>query len=196
MKLQKLALAGSALLVAVTPVIASAASATANTTINATVADVISITTSGTVAISLTPTTGGVVSSASDTVTVNSNRTTGYNLKISDSDSNANLVSSGNTMTPHSGTFASPTALTSGKWGYRIVGVGGFTATAYSAESNNGSSSSTWAGVSVLASPVTVKTTSSPATNDVTTVWYAAKADSTQPNGTYTDTVTYTATNN
>ena len=196
MRLKRIVLAGSTLVVALSPVFASAAAQSTNTVLNATVNDVISIATSTTVAISLTPTAGGVVSSASDTVTVNSNRTTGYNLKISASDATANLTSGANTFTPSAGTFASPTTLANGTWGYRIVNAGGFGATAYSAEANNASSTSTWAGMPVLASPTTVKTTGTTATNDVTTVWYGAKAASTQPNGTYTDTVTYTATNN
>lgn len=63
----------SVVALAASPFVASAAVDTQNTTINATINAVISMTTSGTVAISLTPTGSGVVSSASDTVTVNTN---------------------------------------------------------------------------------------------------------------------------
>ena len=182
--------------VVVSPAIASAASQSANTTVNAAVGAAISISTSTTVNISLTPTSGGVVSSASDTVLVSTNNTAGYNLTLADSDATTNLVSGSDTITAHAGTFASPTALTAGKWGYRIVSAGGFGATAYSAESNNGTSTSTWAGVPATGSAQTVKTTATTATNDSTTVWYGAKVDTSQPNGTYTDTVTYTATTN
>lgn len=181
---------------AVTPVVASAASQTANTTINANVGSAISITTSTTVTVNLTPTAGGVVSSSSDTVTVNTNNATGYNLTLADSDTNTNLVSGGNNIAAHSGTFASPTVLSNNTWGYRIVGVGGFGGTAYSGEANQGSSTSTWAGVPSSASPTTVKTTGTSASNDTTTVWYGVNATSSQPNGTYSDTVTYTATTN
>ena len=183
-------------MLASTPVIASAASDSSTTTVSATVSAVISISTSSTVSISLTPTSGGVVSSASDTVTVSTNNTAGYNLTLADSDATTSLASGGNTITAHGGTFASPTALTAGKWGYRIVSAGGFGGTAYTAETNNGSSSSTWAGVPATGSAQTVKSTGSTATNDTTTVWYGAKVDTSQPNGTYTDTVTYTATTN
>lgn len=181
---------------AITPVVASAASQTANTTINANVGSAISITTSTTVTINLTPTAGGVVSSSSDTVTVNTNNATGYNLTLADSDTNTNLVSGGNNIAAHSGTFASPTTLANNTWGYRIVNAGGFGAGAYSGETNQASSTSTWAGVPSSASPTTVKTTGSSASNDVTTVWYGVNATSSQANGTYTDTVTYTATTN
>lgn len=176
------------------PVVASAA--TASTTINATLDTSISVGTSSTVAVSVTPTSGGVVSSNSDSVSVSTNDTLGYTLTLSDSDTNTNLVSGGNNIAAHAGTQASPTALASNKWGYRIVGVGGFGAGAYSAETNNGSSTSTWAGVPSSATPNTIKTTSTTASNDATTVWYGVNATSSQANGTYTDTVTYTATAN
>jgi hypothetical protein len=181
---------------AVVPVVASAATQSANTTVTANVGSAISITTSTTVTVSVTPTSGGVVSSSSDTVTVNTNNETGYNLTLADSDTNTNLVSGGNNVAAHAGTFASPTALANNTWGYRIVGAGGFGAGAYSGETNQASSTSTWAGVPSSASPTTVKTTGSTASNDVTTVWYGVNATSSQPNGTYSDTVTYTATTN
>ncbi len=105
-------------------------------------------------------------------------------------------MSGGNTIAPHAGTQASPTALANNTWGYRVVNTGGFGATAYSAETNNGSSSSTWAGVPATGSANTLKTTATTASADVTTVWYAVKATSAQPSGTYSDVVTYTATTN
>lgn len=189
-------LALTALGTAALPVVASAATQTANTTINANIGSAISVTTSTTIAINATPTAGGVVSSVSDTVTVNTNNGTGYTLTLADADTNTNLVSGSDTIAAHSGTFAAPTALANGTWGYRIVGAGGFGGTAYSAESNNGSSTSTWAGVPSSAAPTTIKTTASAAANDTTTVWYGTRVSSAQPNGTYTDTVTYTATTN
>ncbi len=178
------------------PIIASAATQSSNTTINATVGSVISVSTGGTVAISLTPTAGGVVSSASDTVTVNTNNATGYTLTLADADATTSLASGGNTISAHTGTQASPTALASNHWGYRIVNVGGFGASAYSAETNNTSSSSTWAGVPATGAANTIKTTATTASGDTTTVWYGVKATSAQPSGTYSDTVTYTATTN
>jgi predicted secreted protein len=196
MRVKKLLLGLSPLALAVTPVMASAATQTGNTTVNATIASVISMTTSGTVTIGLTPSAGGAVSSASDTVTVNTNNTSGYNLKLSASDGTNTLTSGGNTLAAHAGTYGSPTALANGTWGYRIVSQGGFGATAYSAEASNSSSSSTWAGVPTSAAPTTVKTTGAVASNDVTTVWYGIRATTSQPNGTYTDIVTYTATTN
>ena len=181
--------------VALSPAIVGAASSTANTTINATVATAISITSSSTVSVSLTPTSGGVVSSNSDTVTVNTNNGTGYTLTFADSDTNTNLVSGSDNIAAHAGTQAAPTALASNRWGYAVAALGGFDAS-YATETNAASSTTKWAGVPSSAAPNTLKTTSATATNDVTTVWYAAKATTAQPSGTYTDQVTYTATSN
>lgn len=192
----KVAGALSVLAVLVSPMVAAAATTSQNTTINATIGSTISMTTSATVPIALTPTSGGVVSSGSDTVSVSTNNSTGYALTLADGDTNTSLVNGANTIAAHTGTFASPTALAANTWGYRVVGAGGFGATAYSAETNNGSSTSTWAGVPSSASPQQLKSTSSTASGDTTAVWYGVKVDTTKPNGVYTDTVTYTATTN
>ncbi len=201
MKIKRIIPAVAAMAVIVTPVVGSAASDDADTTINATINEVISISTSSTVTLNLTPTSGGVVSSGSDTVTVSTNRTTGYNLAVNDSDATTTLASGGNDLTAHSGTKTSPTALTNGTWGFAVatgttgIGTNGFDAS-YSTETNNGSSTSKWAGMPASGSPMMIKTTAAAASNDTTTVWYAAKANASQPNGTYTGTVTYTATTN
>lgn len=186
----------AAILAVGAPIAASAASSNASTTINATVGSVISISSGPTVSISLTPTAGGVVSSASDTVSVSTNNSAGYALSLANGDATTNLVNGGNTIAAHAGTQASPTALAANTWGYRVVGAGGFGASAYSAETNNGSSSSTWAGVPATGTPNTIKTTASTASGDTTTVWYGVRANSSKAGGTYSDTVTYTATTN
>ncbi len=184
------------LAVLVTPALVSAASQTAGTTITASVAAVISVSSGSTVNIALTPTAGGVVSSASDIVSVSTNATTGYTLTMSNGDTTTNLTSGANTITAHAGTQGTPTALAANTWGYRVVSVGGFGAGAYSAETNAGSSTSTWAGVPSSAAPNTLKTTATTATADTTTVWYGVKATSAKAAGNYTDTVTYTAVTN
>lgn len=197
--LSTIRLAASALIltgVMISPAIASAAASnTAGTTINASVGASISVTTATTINLSLTPTAGGVVSSASDSVVVNTNNATGYMLTLADGDANVNLSSGGNTIGAHSGTQASPTALAANKWGYAVANTGGFDGS-YSAETNNTSSVSKWAGMPAIGSPTQLKNTSGIATNDTTIVWYGVKATSAQPNGTYSDTVTYTATTN
>lgn len=197
----KSALIGGASLFAVAgtvliPAAAFAASTTANTVINANVAAVISMTTSGTVTLNITPTPSGSASSASDTVSVSTNRSAGYNLKIADSDTTVTLQNGANTIAAASGSYASPAALGNNTWGWRVDSSGTFGAGPTSAQTNAASLSGTWAAMPSSASPVTVKTTATTATSDATTVWYGAMADTTKVDGTYTDTVTYTATTN
>lgn len=197
----KSALIGSAAFVAVAgtvliPAAAFAAVDTKSTTINAVVAAVISMTTSGTVTINITPTGVGSASSSSDTVSVSTNRSAGYNLKIADTDTTLTLQNGANTLAAASGSFASPAALGNNTWGWRVDNAGTFGAGPTSAQTNQASLSGTWAAIPSSASAVTVKTTATTAANDTTTVWYGAMADTTKTDGTYTDSVTYTATTN
>jgi hypothetical protein len=201
MNIKKTSLALASLAVAVSPVMASAASQNSNTTINATVNSVITAGTSSTVTLNITPTGSGVVTSASDTVTVSTNNVLGYNLTVADSDATTSLTNGGNTIVASAGTKTAPIALANNTWGIAVntgttgIGTNGFDAS-YAVENNSGSSTSKWAGVPASGSPMTLKSTSSTATNDTTTVWYGAKVTSATPNGTYSDTVVYTATTN
>jgi hypothetical protein len=181
--------------VVIAPMAVSAAADTKNTTINAVIASTISMTTSGTISFNIIPATGGVQSSAADTVTVATNNSTGYNLKLSSSDATNTMGNGTDTLASHAGTYATPTALANNTWGYRIAGQGGFGAGA-AAESNVSGSSVLYAGVPVLASPTTVKTTAAANVADVTSVYYAAKIDNSKSSGTYSEVVTYTATTN
>ncbi len=185
--------------VVLTPVAASAVAASANTTINAVIGSTISITTSGTVTLNIVPVSGGAQTSASDTVTVNTNNATGYELAVKDSDATLTLASGGNSIAASSNTFAAGAALANNTWGWAVpdtttgIGANNFDTT-YSAFTDQTSHASTWTGIT--ATDQIFKDTATTATNDVTTVWYSAKADTSKPNGTYTDTVTYTATTN
>jgi hypothetical protein len=175
----------------------AAAAIGANTTINATIGSTISMTTSSTVAIAVTPTASGAMSSASDTVSVTTNNATGYALTLANGDATTSLANGANTILADAGTQGTPTAgLTNNRWGYRVDGVGGFGAGPTTAESNVASSARSWAGVPATGAPNTLKTTAATASADTTTVWYGVKADTTKPNGVYTDSVTYTATTN
>jgi hypothetical protein len=191
---------GHILLLAIAAVLLSpvlAAADTANTTISTTISAVISVfTTNGTVNANVLPTVSGAQTTSSDTVTISTNDTSGYTLKLEDANANTNLVSGGNNIAATTGTQASPIALTAGKWGYRVDSLGGFGAGPTSSQTNVAIGSATYAGVPANGSPNTLKTTASTATNDTTTVWYSVAADTTQPIGTYTDIVTYTALTN
>lgn len=200
-KAKVLAWTVAAAAVATAPITVSAASNTANTTINATINEVISISSLGTVALTLNPQGSGVLTSASDTVTVSTNKSNGYNLGIADSDATTDLTSGGNSLTAHTGTKTTPTALNNGTWGFAVengttgIGTNGFDAS-YSTESSSTTSTSKWAGMPASGSPMMIKTTASTASSDTTTVWFAARVGITQPTGVYTDQITYTATTN
>lgn len=178
----------------IAPISVFAATDSQNTIINATLGSTISITTSGTVAIGVTPVSGGAQSSASDSVSVSTNNSAGYTLTLADSDATTTLVKGADTIAAHNGTFGTPTALGNNSWGYAIAG-GSFDGS-YSALNNVTGSTTKWAGVPATGSPQTLKTTAVTASGDATTVWYSVKADTTKPNGVYSDTVTYTATTN
>jgi hypothetical protein len=169
--------------------------ASANTVINASINSTIGVSSGGTVNLSITPGSSGSVTSASDTVQVTTSDALGYTLTFADTDANTYLANGTNHINASSGTQSSPANLTTDNtWGYRVDGVGGFGSGPTAVESNVSSSSFTWAGIP--SSPNTIRTTNSPASNDPTTFWYAVRANQTIPSGTYTDTVTYTATAN
>lgn len=173
------------------------AASTATTTINSVISPVISLfTTSGTVNLNVTPTAAGAQTTASDTVTISTNDSAGYTLKLSGTTTNTNLVSGANNIAATTGTPAAPIALTSGTWGYRIDSAGGFGAGPTSVINSAVIGALTYAGVPSSATPVTLATTAAVATNAVTTVWYSTADNYSVPSGTYTQQVTYTATAN
>lgn len=190
-----------AVAVAAAPVGVSAAVQSTSNIINATVADAISVSTPGAVTIAITPATGGRLTSSSDVVTVSTNKSTGYNLSVADQDATTTMVNGANNITASAGTKTAPITLATNTWGVAVVtstlgiGTNGFDAS-YAVETSSSSSTSKWAGMPATGSPMTLKSTASAAVGDTTTVWYAAKADLSIPSGTYSDTVTYTATTN
>ena len=181
-------------IIIIVPVVASAA--TASTTISSVVSAVISLSTSGTVNINVTPAGAGVQTIDSDTATVSTNDTAGYTLKLGETGAGATLLSGSNNIPASTGTQTTPVAETAQSWGYRVDTVGGFGAGPTSSASNAAIGSIKFAGVAATGSPNTIKTTATTATNDTTSVWYGVAIDTTQPSGTYTNSVTYTATVN
>lgn len=172
--------------------------ATANTTISSVVSPVISVfTTSGTVNANVTPTGAGAQTIASDTVTVSTNDSAGYTLTLAANTANTNLVSGSNNIAASSGTQTTPVVQVVNTWGYRVDGVGGFGAGPTSSASNQAISGTVkFAGVPATGSANTIKTTATTASSDTTSVWYGVAANTSQPSGTYTQTVTYTCTAN
>jgi hypothetical protein len=169
----------------------------ATTTVSSALGSVISLfTTSGTVNINATPTSGGVQTINNDVVTVSTNDPSGYTLKLGETSATTTLTNGGNTIPASAGTQASPVLESVNTWGYRVDGVGGFGSGPTSAASNTAIGSITFAGVAASGSPNTIKTTATTATNDTTNVWYGVAVNTSTPSGTYTNSVTYTATAN
>lgn len=179
----------------VLPLVAYAATDSDSTTVTATLGSTISITTSGAVALAVTPVTGGSQTSASDTVTVATNNSTGYTLTLADSDATTTLTKGGDTIAAHAVNQSAAAVLANNSWGYHVDGIGTF-GTGGAVENNVTTSTIKYAGVPASGSPATIKATASTAAGDTTTVWYAVKADTSKPNGAYVDTVSYTATTN
>lgn len=181
--------------VLVLPTVAGAA--TASTTINSAISSVISVFTSnGTVTANVTPTGSGAQTIASDTITVSTNDTLGYTLQLADSDATTTMTSGSNTLAASTGTQTTPIAQTANTWGYRVDGVGGFGAGPTTGQSSSAIGALKFAGIPASGTPNTLKTTATTASNDTTTVWYGVAANTSQPTGTYSDTVTYTCTAN
>lgn len=169
----------------------------ATTSVNSAVGSVISLfTTSGSVAVNVTPTAGGVQTIANDVVTVSTNDAAGYTLKLEETNAATALTAGSNTIPASSGTQAAPVAQAVNTWGYRVDGIGGFGAGSTSAVSNAAIGSVKFAAVPASGSPNTIKSTAATASNDTTNVWYGVAANTSTPSGSYTNSVTYTAVAN
>lgn len=176
---------------------AVASAATTSTTISSAISSDISLLTSdGTVNVNVVPSGSGTQTIASDTVTVSTSDSSGYTLNLSETGASSNLVSGSDTIPASSGTKTSPVAMSADTWGYRVDSLGGFGAGPTSPQTSSAIGSIKFAAVPASGSPDTIKTTSGTATNDTTTVWYGVAATTSQPTGTYTNSVTYTATAN
>jgi hypothetical protein len=155
----------------------------------------ITITTSGTVSLGVVPTSGGVYTVASDSVTVGTSSSTGYQLTINDTDTDTNLVNGANTIPTSSGTLLAPVTLAPNSFGYRVDGAGNFGIGPTTAQNSVTSNSYTFAGVPASSAAADAIRTTTSAANppEATTVWYGVRLNSTIPSGTYVDQITYTA---
>ena len=158
----------------------------------------ITISTSGTVTLNVSPTISSVYTINKDTVTVTTNNSAGYALRLESSSGSSNkLVNGGNEVDTSSGTAISPVTLANNTWGYRIDSALGFGSGPTSAITNQASSSLSFAGVPLLGAPQVIKTTATSAiSGDSTDVWYGVRADMSKPAGSYSATVLYTAVAN
>lgn len=196
-KLLRKATVGTLMLASVAFIGAPLGVKAADSTVSVAVSGVLTtFTTSGTVTLgALTPNATGTQSANNDVVTVGTNDTDGFTLTLNDADTTYTLASGGNSFANSAGSPASPAALANNTWGWRVDSLGGFGAGPTATINNAAPSALTYAGIPANASPFTIRSTATTG-SQVTNVWYSARANDTQPTGTYTNTVTYTATVN
>jgi hypothetical protein len=158
----------------------------------------ISISSNGTVAVNVTPASGGSCTIQKDVVSVFTDNSAGYNLTLANSSTNTALLKGGSSIASTTATQTSPLALTTNTWGYRVDSVGGFGAGPTSAQTNIAIGSTVFAGVPASSGTAnTVANTAVPADPAVTTnVWYGVCANTSVASGIYTTQVTYTAVTN
>lgn len=182
------------LAIAIVTLVSSLQANAVTTSVNSSIGSIISVfTSSGTVSLNSTPSASGVQTIASDVITVSTNDTAGYTLKVGETSASSALVSGGNSIPASSGTQASPIAQAVNTWGYRVDSIGGFGAGPTTGVSNAAIGTIKFAAVPATASPDTIKTTAATATNDTTSVWYGVAVNTATPSGSYTNSVTYTA---
>lgn len=156
----------------------------------------ISISTSGAVALPVTPTALGAYTTQKDSVTITTDDPVGYTLGIESlSGSSSALIKGSDTIPSVSGTPSSPASLSSNTWGYRIDGQASFGTGPTAAVTNAASSGLSFAGVPLGGSMQQIYTSNTPASaGNTINVWYGIYVNTTKPAGTYQQTVLYTAT--
>lgn len=191
----KTALAVSSIGLLALPLVASADTATS--TVSVDVVGVISaFTTSGTVTLgAITPDATGRQSTNKDTVSATTNDSQGLNITLQDSDTTYTLTSGTDTIAKAAGTYAVPAALANGEWGWRVDSLGSFGVGPTAVLSSAAPSSLTYAGIPANGAAQQIKNITAEGSTSVE-VWYSARVNNTQPSGTYTNTVLYTATVN
>lgn len=159
----------------------------------------LTLTSSGTVSVNITPAASAKCTIQKDTVGVLTDSTTGYTLTFVDSNASNNFVgaSSGTIISAVSGTRTSPVVLTANKWGYRIDDAGalgtGFGNSGTTASTNIAPPALLFAAVPTTGSHMLATSTGAANPTVNTSVWYGVCADASIPADTYSDAVTYTA---
>lgn len=155
----------------------------------------ISLTTSGSIAVNVTPAAGATrCTVSSDSVTASTDSSTGYTVTLTDTDTTNNL-SGPTSIAATSGTPAAPIVLAANTWGFRVDSVAGFGAGPTSAATNATVPTVKFAAVPLSSgTAATIRTTSSADSSTVSTpVWFGVCANTSLQSGSYTDSVTYTA---
>lgn len=159
----------------------------------------ITLTTSGSIAANVTPAGGATRCTVSqDTVTATTDSSTGYIVTLSDTDTTNTLTGSSGNITASAGTPAAPVVLAANTWGYRVDNIAGFGAGPTSGVTNAAIPTATFAAVPLSSGTASLirSTASADGTAVATPVWYGVCANTSLVSGSYTDSVTYTATIN
>ena len=164
----------------------------------------VSLTVTPNVDLYLTAYPTGTMSTGVATVSAQTNAPGGYKIYMGMNDDENSLILDANHKITSTGTFTSPLALGNGKWGYAIphsdptvINTNGFETT-YTVESNvePGSNSMTFASLPTNEQPaqLVAQTNASNYGNPNTfSVYYGVQADHSVAEGTYTNSVLYTA---
>lgn len=159
----------------------------------------ITLTTSGSIAANVTPAAGATRCSVSkDTVTATTDSSTGYTVTLTDTDTTNTLAGTSSNIIASTGTPASPVVLAANTWGYRVDSIASFGAGPTSAITNAAVPTVTFAAVPLSSGTAGLirSTTSADGTAVATPVWYGVCANTSLTSGSYSDSVTYTATIN
>ncbi len=153
---------------------------------------------SGSVSVNVTPSSSGACTVQSDAVTVTTDSTTGYTLTATTSSTTTNMTSGGNAIPSTSATQTSPSVLTGDQWGFRVDNLGGFGTGPTTAQTNGTIPGLTFAGIPASnGTPDQLAHTSAPASSGATTkLWYGVCANTSVPSGIYSVSVLYTAVTN
>jgi hypothetical protein len=158
----------------------------------------LTLTSGGATGVNVAPTAAGRCTVQSDTVSVLTNSSSGYNMTMTTATTNNAMTGSSGSINASAGTAASPTTLAMNTWGYRIDGLSSFGAGPTSAQANGSIPSVTFAGVPASNQTPTAVASTAAAANPAenTTVWYGLCANDSVLSGTYSVSVTYTAVTN
>lgn len=158
----------------------------------------ITLTSSGSLALNVTPAAGGRCTIQTDPVSVQTEDSNGYTLSLTTSTPTTAMTNGAHTISATTGTQASPQLLGVNQWGYRVDNLAAFGAGPTNAVGNGPIPGSSFAGVPASnATPDVLANSAALANPAVTTqVWYGLCADPTTVAGTYTNQVTYTAIGN
>lgn len=159
----------------------------------------ITISSGGTVTLNVTPSPSQTLCTIDkDAVSVTTGASVGYTMTLSSTAAGVTLPgnANGGTINAVSGSYASPAALGTNTWGYRIDSSGSFGSGPTATVTNVTVPGLTFASLAPLASPQTIRTTSTAATPSATDIWYGVCADLSLPADTYSRSVVYTAMTN